>query len=84
MEHIYPAFERGRIMKKELLRALRDYSYLMRKARYYKMSGLHFPDYGRRKGRVFLDRILCQSEIPPDREGSFVRLCQVCNGIRVG
>ena len=27
MEHIYPAFERGRIMKKELLWALRDYSY---------------------------------------------------------
>lgn len=27
MEHIYPAFERGRIMKKELLGALRDYSY---------------------------------------------------------
>ncbi len=26
-EHIYPAFERGRIMKKELLWALRDYSY---------------------------------------------------------
>lgn len=34
MEHIYPAFERGRIMKKELLWALRDshilhYSYSM-------------------------------------------------------
>lgn len=27
MQHIYPAFERGRIMKKELLWALRDYSY---------------------------------------------------------
>ncbi|MDE7251013.1 MAG: hypothetical protein K2N82_14270 [Lachnospiraceae bacterium] len=27
MEHIYPTFERGRIMKKELLCALRDYSY---------------------------------------------------------
>ena len=27
MEYIYPAFERGRIMKKELLWALRDYSY---------------------------------------------------------
>lgn len=27
MEHIYPAFERGRILKKELLWALRDYSY---------------------------------------------------------
>lgn len=27
MEHIYPAFEHGRIMKKELLWALRDYSY---------------------------------------------------------
>lgn len=27
MEHIYPTFERGRIMKKELLWALRDYSY---------------------------------------------------------
>ncbi|MDE6364656.1 MAG: hypothetical protein K2L86_10445 [Lachnospiraceae bacterium] len=27
MEHIYPAFERGRIMKKELLWALRDYAY---------------------------------------------------------
>lgn len=27
MEHIYPAFECGRIMKKELLWALRDYSY---------------------------------------------------------
>ena len=27
MGHIYPAFERGRIMKKELLWALRDYSY---------------------------------------------------------
>ncbi len=27
MEQIYPAFERGRIMKKELLWALRDYSY---------------------------------------------------------
>lgn len=27
MEHIYPAFERGRIMKKELLWTLRDYSY---------------------------------------------------------
>lgn len=27
MEHIYPAFERGRIMKKESLWALRDYSY---------------------------------------------------------
>mgnify|MGYP000123014148 CR=1 FL=1 len=27
MEHIYPAFEQGRIMKRELLLALRDYSY---------------------------------------------------------
>ena len=27
MEHIYPAFEHGRIMKKELLWALRDYAY---------------------------------------------------------
>lgn len=27
MEHIYPAFEQGRILKKELLLALRDYSY---------------------------------------------------------
>jgi hypothetical protein len=27
MEYIYPAFERGRIMKKELLEALRDYAY---------------------------------------------------------
>ncbi len=27
MEHIYPTFERGRIMKKESLWALRDYSY---------------------------------------------------------
>ncbi|MDE7045808.1 MAG: hypothetical protein K2O97_12500, partial [Acetatifactor sp.] len=27
MEHIYPAFECGRILKKELLWALRDYSY---------------------------------------------------------
>lgn len=27
MEYIYPAFERGRIMRKELLWALRDYSY---------------------------------------------------------
>lgn len=34
MEHIYPAFERGRIMKKELLWALRDYSYSALQLRY--------------------------------------------------
>lgn len=34
MEHIYPAFERGRIMKKELLWALRDYSYSALHLRY--------------------------------------------------
>ena len=34
MEHIYPAFERGRIMKKELLWALRDYSYSTLQTRY--------------------------------------------------
>ena len=34
MEHIYPAFERGRIMKKELLWALRDYSYSALQIRY--------------------------------------------------
>lgn len=34
MEHIYPAFERGRIMKKELLWALRDYSYAALQVRY--------------------------------------------------
>ena len=34
MEHIYPAFERGRIMKKELLWALRDYSYSSLQLRY--------------------------------------------------
>ena len=33
-EHIYPAFERGRIMKKELLWALRDYSYSALQIRY--------------------------------------------------
>lgn len=37
MEHIYPAFERGRIMKKELLWALRDYSYFALQ--------LQYPDY---------------------------------------
>lgn len=39
MEHIYPAFERGRIMKKELLWALRDYSYSALQLRY-----LDYPD----------------------------------------
>ena len=34
MEHIYPAFERGRIMKKELLWALRDYSYAALQIKY--------------------------------------------------
>lgn len=34
MEYIYPAFERGRIMKKELLEALRDYSYSGLEIRY--------------------------------------------------
>lgn len=34
MEQIYPAFERGRIMKKELLWALRDYSYSALKLQY--------------------------------------------------
>ena len=39
MEHIYPAFERGRIMKKELLWALRDYSYTALQLQYQD-----FPD----------------------------------------
>lgn len=34
MEYIYPAFERGRIMKKELLWALRDYSYSVLQLQY--------------------------------------------------
>lgn len=34
MEHIYPAFERGRIMKKELLWALREYSYAALRLQY--------------------------------------------------
>ncbi|MDE7478837.1 MAG: hypothetical protein K2M91_12980 [Lachnospiraceae bacterium] len=38
MEHIYPAFERGRIMKKELLWALRDYSYSALQIRYQDYS----------------------------------------------
>lgn len=38
MEHIYPAFERGRIMKKELLWALRDYSYSALQLRYQDYS----------------------------------------------
>lgn len=37
MEHIYPAFECGRILKKELLWALRDYS--------YSALGLQYRDY---------------------------------------
>ncbi len=38
MEHIYPAFERGRIMKKELLWALRDYSYSALQLQYQAYS----------------------------------------------
>lgn len=38
MEHIYPAFERGRIMKKELLWALRDYSYSALQLQYQDYS----------------------------------------------
>lgn len=38
MEHLYPAFERGRIMKKELLWALRDYSYSNLQLRYMDYS----------------------------------------------
>ncbi len=38
MEHIYPAFERGRIMKKELLWALRDYSYSALQLQYQEYS----------------------------------------------
>lgn len=38
MEHIYPAFERGRIMKKELLLALRDYSYSALQLQYQNYS----------------------------------------------
>lgn len=38
MEHIYPAFECGRIMKKELLWALRDYSYLALQLQYQNYS----------------------------------------------
>lgn len=38
MEHIYPAFERGRIMKKELLWALRDYSYSALRLQYQDYS----------------------------------------------
>ena len=46
MEHIYPAFERGRIMKKELLWALRDYSYSVLQLQYQDypagiISGCH-------------------------------------------
>lgn len=41
MEHIYPAFERGRIMKKELLLALRDYSYTALQLQYQSyVSGI--------------------------------------------
>lgn len=38
MEHIYPAFERGRIMKKELLWALRDYAYSALQIKYQKYA----------------------------------------------
>lgn len=38
MKHIYPAFERGRIMKKELLWALRDYSYSALQLQYQDYS----------------------------------------------
>ena len=38
MEHIYPVFERGRIMKKELLWALRDYSYSALQLQYQDYS----------------------------------------------
>lgn len=38
MEHIYPAFERGRIMKKELLWALRDYACSALQIKYLKYA----------------------------------------------
>ena len=41
-EHIYPAFERGRIMKKELLWALRDYSYTAMQNQYQEIKSKHY------------------------------------------
>lgn len=38
MEHIYPTFERGRILKKESLWALRDYSYTALELQYQEYS----------------------------------------------
>lgn len=38
MEHIYPTFERGRILKKESLRALRDYSYTALELQYQEYT----------------------------------------------
>ena len=38
MEYIYPTFERGRIMKKESLWALRDYSYTALELQYQEYA----------------------------------------------
>lgn len=53
MEYIYPEFEQGRIMKRELLLALRDYSYAALQLRYQG-----FPDGSleRKPGEIELCR----------------------------